>query len=309
MSPRQILFLLKDTIKEWLEDDAPQLAAALAFYSILSLVPLIIITLAITGFFFGEEAARGELVNQIDGLVGSEAAKGIQEILASTAREEKTGIIATIFGVITLLVGASGIFAQLQGALNHIWNVEKKKGSGIITVIRTRLLSFTMVFASGFLLLTSLIISAVLTALGNYASELAPGFPLLMQLINQLVSLGIISLVFACIFKYLPDVKISWKDVVAGALLSAILFNLGKFGIGLYLGKSAISSSYGAAGSLVVMLIWVFASSLILLFGAEFTQVYSHRYGSRRNVRTNNPQSLSKSSSAPRPPSPMVAGQ
>lgn len=270
--------LLTETYREWNEDHAPRLGAALAFYAMLSLGPLLLLILSGTALLFGEAAARGQIMGQIDGLVGTEGAAAIQEVLAASAAHEGAGWFATLVGLLTLLIGASGVFGQLQEALNLIWNVKPQQFS-FWMLVRRRFFSFTMVLGTGFLLLISLIVSAALAMLGEFSLAL-PGAEILWQGVNQLVGFAIITGLFAVIFKYVPDIRIAWRDVWIGAALTAALFTLGKLAIGLYLGHSAFSSTYGAAGSLVVVLVWVYYSAQILFFGAEFTQVTS-RYRMR----------------------------
>lgn len=278
--------MVQQTFTEWLEDKAPQLGAALAFYSILSLAPLLIIVLAIAGAFFGDDAARGEIVQQIQGMVGKEGAEAIQEILKN-ANKPMTGTLATVLGAITLLFGASGVFGQLQDSLNTIWDV-KPKATGIAGVIQARFFSFAMVLGTGFLLLVSLVLSAALSALGNYMSGLLPGADALWGVANFVISLGLITVLFALIFKLVPDADVEWNDVWIGAFITALLFAAGKSLLGMYLGSQGIGSAYGAAGSLVVLVVWVYYSAQILFFGAEFTQVYSRwkRTGSVEKPRS-----------------------
>ena len=270
--------VLKQTSSEWLEDNAARLGAALAFYSVLSLAPLLVIVLAIAAVVFGEEAARGQIVAQIEGMVGTEGARAIQDMIAHAQRPE-AGVIATVLGVIMLLFGAAGVFGQLQDALNTIWEVQAKPGRGVWGFLKARYFSFAMVLGTGFLLLVSLVLSAALAALGKYMTDALPGLGPVWQVVNFGVSFGVVTLLFALIFKVVPDVKIAWKDVWIGAALTALLFTLGKFLLGLYLGRSSIGSAYGAAGSLVVLVVWIYYSAQILFFGAEFTQVYAKRYG------------------------------
>ena len=255
------------------------MGAALAFYTLFAIAPLFVIVLALAGFWFGEEAARRELFSQVSGLVGTEGGEAIQA-LVSAARKPTTGAWATVIAVVTLFVGATGVFVQLQDALNSIWGVRRKPGRGLRNFIKDRLLSFALILGIGFLLLVSLILSAGLSALGNFVTGLLPAQATLWQWINFGVSFGVITLLFAVIFKVLPDVKIAWRDVWIGALLTALLFNLGKYLLGLYLGRSSVTSAYGAAGSLVIVLLRVYYSAQILFFGAKFTQIYSNRYGS-----------------------------
>ena len=237
---------------------------------------------AIAGFFLGEEAARGELVGQIQGLVGKEGAVVIQTTLENASRPgEGTGLIASLISLGVLSFGATGVFVQLKESWNNIWNVAATPDKAIGSFIRKRLLSFATVVSIGFLLLVSLVISALLTGLSNYASYLLPGFDGLWQLLNNVVAFGVTTLLFALMFKYLPDVIIQWNDVLIGAVITALLFTIGKTLIGMYLGGSSFSSTYGAAGSLIVFLTWIYYSVQILFFGAEFTQVYTRRYGSQ----------------------------
>ena len=277
---RSTFRLLKEAFQEWQQDKAPLLAAALAYYTVFSITPLLVIAIAIAGAIFGQDAARGEILEQINGLVGEQGAQAIETALAN-ANQPQLGNTASIISIAVLLVGASGVFAQLQEALNTVWNVKAKPNGGIWQFIRKRLLSFGMVLAIGFLLLVSLIVSAMLSGIGKLEINLLPGFTPLWQLLNLAISFGFISLLFALIYKYLPDVKIRWQDVLVGAIITALLFTLGKFLIGLYLGRGSLGSAYGAAGSLIVFLAWVFYSAQILLFGAEFTQVYARKYGRR----------------------------
>jgi membrane protein len=267
-------------MKDWSEDRAARLAASLAYYTIFSLAPLLIIAIAIAGLAFGREATQGQIVNQIGGLVGSEGAKGIQALIEN-ASKPSSGVIATTFGIIVLLIASSGFFGQLQDGLNTIWEVKPRPGRGILGIIKDRFLSFTMVLGIGFLLLVSLVLSAGLVALGEFLGRFMPGTVIVGYVLNIVLSLLVITLLFAMIFKVLPDVKISWRDVWIGAAVTALLFTVGKSLLGLYLVKANIASAYGAAGSLVVILVWVYYSAMILFFGAEFTQVYANRYGSR----------------------------
>ncbi len=281
MKIQDIWELLKATFSEWSEDKASRLAAALAYYTVFSLAPLLIIAIAVAGMVFGQEAARGEIVAQIESVVGQQGAEAIQTMIANAGQSTDGGIIATVIGLATLIFAATGAFAQLQDALNTVWEVSPETGSGVLGMIRTRFLSFTMILGIGFLLLVSLVISAALSAIGGFFGNLLPGYDILWQGVNFLISFGVTTLLFAMIFKVLPDVDIAWSDVWVGALVTALLFTLGKFLIGLYLGRSSVSSTYGAAGSFVVVLLWVYYSAQILLLGAEFTQVYANRYGSR----------------------------
>ena len=276
------LRLLRESFQEWQQDKASLLAAALAYYTVFSITPLLVIAIAIAGAVFGQDTARGEILEQINNLVGEQGAQVIETALAN-ANQPQLGSIASLISVVILLIGASGVFAQLQEALNTVWNVTAKPNAGIWEFVRKRLLSFGMVLAIGFLLLVSLILSAVLSGISKLEINLLPGLTPLWQLLNFGISFGFISLLFALIYYYLPDVKIRWQDVWVGAIITALLFTFGKFAIGLYLGRGSLGSTYGAAGSLIVFLAWVFYSAQILLFGAEFTQVYARKYG--RKIR------------------------
>ena len=279
---KPIFRLLKEAFREWQQDKVSLLAAALAYYTIFSVTPLLVIAIAIAGAVFGEDAAKGEIIQQINNLVGEQGAQVI-EIGLANANQPQLGSMASLISLVILLVGASGVFAQLQEALNTVWDVKLKSGGSLWQFLRKRLLSFGMVLAIGFLLLVSLILSAILSGISNLEINLLPGWVSLFRLLNLAISLGMISLLFALIYKYLPDVKIRWQDVWVGAIITALLFTLGKFLISLYLGKGSLGSAYGAAGSLIIFLAWVFYSAQILLFGAEFTQVYARKYG--RTIR------------------------
>jgi len=278
-SLKSIFALVKQAVSEWLDEDVSRLGAALAFYTLFAIAPLFVIVLAIAGLWFGEDAARRELFGQVSGLVGSEGGEAVQA-LVSAADRPKAGVVATVIAVVTLFVGATGVFVELQDALNSVWGVRRKPGRGLRYFIKDRILSFAMIVGIGFLLLVSLVVSAGLSALGSYMVGLLPAQETIWQGLNFAVSFVVITLLFAMIFKVLPDVKIAWRDVWTGAVITALLFNLGKFLFGLYLGRSSIASVYGAAGSLVVVLMWVYYSAQILFFGAKFTQVYSNKYGS-----------------------------
>lgn len=290
MNIKAVFDLLKETVAEWNKDKASRLAAALAYYTVFSLAPLLIIVIAIAGSVFGEEAARGEIVGQIQGLVGRDGAQFIETAIEN-ANKPTTGTIASIISIVVLLFGASGVFAELQDALNTVWEVQPKPERGIINVIRSRFLSFTVVLGVGFLLLVSLVFSAILAGLINFFGHALPGIELFWQLANFVLSFIITTVVFGLIYKILPDVKIAWSDVWIGAAITSILFSIGRFLLGHYLGNSSFGSTYGAAGSLVVVLAWVYYAAQILFFGAEFTQVYARKYGSQI-VPTKNSVSL-----------------
>ena len=274
--------LLKETASDWADDNAARLGAALAYYTVFALAPLLIVVLFIIGLFWSGQggAAQAEILGQIEGLLGPEGAELVESLMENT-RPGGGNLFAVVAGVVALFLGATGVFGQLQGALNTIWEVKPKPGRGIKGFIMTRLLSFGIVLTIGFLLLVALVVSAGLSALDAFFADVTPLAHFFFRLLEMLVSFGIITLLFAMIFRYLPDVEIDWRDVWIGAAITAGLFVLGKFAIGLYLGNSSTASAYGAAGSLVVLLLWVYYSAQILFFGAEFTQVYARRYGSQ----------------------------
>lgn len=273
---------VKETVNDWLDDGAMSLAAALAYYSLLSLAPLLVISVAVAGLVFGQDAARGQVAGELGGVVGAEAAEGIQSVVAN-AQSPVSGVLSTIVGVVTLFVGASGVFGELQSSLNSIWEVKRKPGRGIWGEVKDRFWSFTMVLGVAFLLLVSLLLNSLLSALGATFSQALPGGELLWQGLNALFSLAVITGLFALIFKYVPDAEVKWRDVWLGAAVTAALFTIGKLLLGLYLGKAAIGSSYGAAGSLIALVVWVYYAAQILLLGAEFTQVQARRSG--REIR------------------------
>ena len=271
--------LLKETISDWNEDKASRLAASLAYYTTFSIAPLLIIVIAIVGLVFGREAVQGQIETQIQGMVGEDSAELIQEMIQG-AGNRTAGTIATVVGLVTLLFGATGVFAQMQDALNTIWEVEPKPGRGLIGIVKNRFTSFTMVLGIGFLLMVSLVVSAGLAVLSEFLQGRLSDIAWLAQVASFIISFGVITLLFAMIYKFLPDVQIAWSDVWVGAAATALLFTLGKFLIGLYLGHSGVASSYGAAGALIVILLWVYYSAQILFLGAEFTQVYARKFGS-----------------------------
>jgi membrane protein len=279
-----VLGLLKDAGLEFWKDKAPRLGAAIAFYTALSLSPMLVVVIAIAGFAFGEEAARGEIAHQIRGLVGDEGASAVEAMLANRTRDD--GVVATVVGLAMLLVGATGLFAQLQDALDTIWGVEPKPAESVSTVrevgavVWDRVLSFSLVCGIAFLLLVSLVFSAVLAALTGWMNGWLPESVTLVAVLNQAISFALTAVLFGLIFKLLPHVWLAWSDVWVGAVVTAGLFALGKFLIGLYLGRAAVGSAYGAAGSFVVLLVWVYYSTQILLLGAEITYLYATRYGS-----------------------------
>jgi membrane protein len=277
---RELWVIAKDTGKGWDKDSVSSLAASLAYYTLLSLAPLLAIAIAVAGFFFGDDAARDRIAVELGAVVGTQAAQAIQE-LVKRARAPEAGIVSSVVGVVVLFVGASGVFGELQTSMDRVWNVKPKPGRGFLGMLKDRFLSFTMVLGVAFLLLVSTVLTAALAAVGRYLGAALPGGEAVWQVVNLVFSLAMTSVLFALIFKIVPDIEIAWKDVWVGAAVTSVLFTLGKFLIGLYLGKASVSSAYGAAGSLVVLVIWVYYSAQILLLGAEFTQAYAQHWGSR----------------------------
>ena len=273
-----------ETLSCWDSHDAMTHSAALAFYTLFSLAPVLLVVISVAGAVFGRDAVRGRIVHEFAGLMGEQQARAIQQILQAVANQPSAGL-ARVLGIVTLVLGATAVFVQLQTSLNVIWEVHPKPGHALRTLLKKRLLSFALVLAIGFLLLVSLAASAALSGLQDYVeSRLTIGAGLL-EGINAVLSFVVFAVLFAMIFRILPDVHIPWRDVWLGSVVTALLFSVGKFLIGLYLGRAAVTSPYGAAGSVVVILFWVYYASLILLLGAEFTRAYSRRaFGSRRHA-------------------------
>lgn len=280
MKPKSLWKLLKTIVIKWLDDDPFQSAAALSYYTLFSLAPLLIISIAVAGFVFGHEAAHNQIVMTIQGLVGRESAEAVQAMIQSASNRPESGMLSSLIGGIVLLFGAGGVVGQLQTSLNAIWGVKAQSDSGVHEFIRRRFISFAMVLAVGFLLLVSLTISALISGAAQFMGGLIGEAALIAHVLDILLSFGFITLLFATIYKLLPDVEIQWNDVLTGAAMTSVLFTIGKSLIGLYLGSSAITSIYGAAGSIITVLLWVYYSALIFLLGAEFTQVYAGMYGS-----------------------------
>ena len=272
-----VALLLRETFSKWSDDNALSLSAALAYYTIFSLAPLLIIAIAVAGVFFGNSAASAEALDQLQNIIGPVGAEYVGHLIELASRPSSS-LIATLIGVATLLVGATGTFVELQEALNTIWNV-KSKGSGVWHFFRKRMLSFAMILAIGLFLLALLILSAVLAAMGKYLSNIVPGYLILLGWANRGFSFGVTALFFAAIYKILPDTKVRWKDVWFGALGASLLFSVGRYVIGLYLRHSSIASLYGAAGSFAIMLVWIYYSAQILFIGAEFSEVYARWRG------------------------------
>ena len=280
MKRKPIWEILKGSVTQWLEDNPFQLAAALSYYTLFSLAPLLIIVIAVAGFAFGQEAAQNRIVETLQGLIGEESAAAIQAMIQNANNQPKTGIVSTVVGVVALLFGAGGVVGQLQTSLNTIWGVTPKPGQGIWGFVRQRFVSFAMVLGIGFLLLVSLAVSALASGFTKLMGDSIGATAFLAHALDLVVSFIFITALFAMIYKYLPDVRIHWRDVWIGAGLTSLLFTVGKTLIGIYLGTSGVASTYGAAGSLITVLLWVYYSSLIFFLGAELTQVYAREYGS-----------------------------
>ncbi|HVE60726.1 MAG TPA: YihY/virulence factor BrkB family protein [Chitinophagaceae bacterium] len=279
VTPKGIWEVLKASFKGFGEDKVPKLSASLAYYTVFSLGPLLIMLIYLCSIFLGREAIEGSIYNQIDGFVGREAADQIQGIIKNVALEGKGGL-AFIIGIITLLIGATTVFAEIQDSINSIWGLKAKPKLGIMKLLKDRLLSFGIIGSFGFLLLVSLGISAIIDALGNRLKDTFPDVTVVIfYIINLLLTLIVTTGLFAVIFKVLPDAKIKWKDVLGGALATSILFMIGKLLISLYISKSEVGSAYGAAGALVILIVWIYYSAIILYFGAEFTKAYALKYG------------------------------
>jgi membrane protein len=282
VTTRDYWSILKEAVVAWNDDYAPSMGAALAYYTAFSLSPLLIIVIALAGLAFGQDAARGQIVSELAGLIGTQGAKAVQELLAN-ANKPSSSVLTSIIGIVTLIIGATSVFAELQLALDRIWRAPAlRQTSGVVSLIRSRLLSFGMVAAMGFLLLVSLLIGAGLSALNQWSvAVIGKGGADILQALNVVVSFGITTMLFAAVYRILPRVKIHWSDVWTGAIVTAVLFSLGKYLIGVYIGRAGVSSAFGAAGSLVIILVWVYYSAQIFLLGAEFTWVFAHRHGSK----------------------------
>lgn len=276
--------LAKQAVTSWSDDYAPSMGAALSYYSVFSMAPLLLIVISVAGLVFGEEAARGELFGQLAGLMGVEAAKTMESLLVSVNKPAQ-GIVSTLIGIGVLLIGATTVFGELQNALDRIWRAPARPDeSGLWTLLHTRLLSFGMVLGIAFLLMISLVLGAVVSALGKWWGDALLGWEVLAQVINVVLGFALTTGVFAMIYKIMPRVQVRWYDVWIGAAVTALLFTLGRFLIGLYIGKSGVASSFGAAGSLIVIFVWVYYSAQVFLMGAEFTWLFAKQYGSMRHL-------------------------
>jgi membrane protein len=273
--------LLKSTVLAFIEDEALSRGAAIAFYTVTSIAPILLIVVAIAGLVFGHDAAQGAITAQLGGLMGQQTADMLQTAVAS-ASGKSAGILATIIGLVTVIATASGVFGEMQSALNAIWKA-KPEGTTVSRLIRARAASLGLVAALGFLLIVSLVVSAGLTAFGNYLNTILTFGKVILSVLNTIVSVALISVLFAAIYKVLPDRHLEWRDVIVGAVVTAILFTIGKSLIGWYIGSSAVASTYGAAGALIILLLWVYYSAQIFLLGAEFTKIYANRHGSKQD--------------------------
>jgi membrane protein len=284
MKIRQAWGLVKEAVSAWSQDYAPSMGAALSYYTLFSIGPLLLIVIAVAGLAFGADAVQGAILAQIRGLMGDTGAKAIEEMLVSASRPDKGGF-ATVLGIGGLLLGATTVFNELQNDLDRIWRAPaRKKSSGFFTLVRSRLLSFGLILGMAFVTMVSLVMTAAVAALGKWWGPLFAGWEAIAHLIDLVVSVGLLTVGFAMIYKIMPRVHIQWRDVWVGAGVTSLLFTVGKFLIGLYLGKSDVASSFGAAGSMVIVMLWVYYSTQIFLFGAEFTWVYAHAFGSRRGM-------------------------
>ncbi|MBA3870255.1 MAG: YihY/virulence factor BrkB family protein [Anaerolineae bacterium] len=280
---KQFFHLLRQTFTEWNEDHAPRLAAALAYYTAFSIAPLLVVVIGVVGIIVNQSTVQSQILTEVQRSVGPDAAKMVGELITNASKPAE-GLLATILGIATLLLGAGGAFGQLQDALNTIWDVDPsstgKQNSGVRMQIQNKFLSFGMVLFVGFLLLVSLVINAVIAAISTYVVNLLPGVEFMISVVNLVISMVVITAMFAMLYKFLPKVKLEWRDVTVGAAMTALLFTIGRYLLGWYLGRSGTASTYGAAGSFVLILLWIYYSAQIVLFGAEFTQVYARRHGS-----------------------------
>jgi len=281
MTFADVRLLIDKSVNAWIDDYAPSMGAAIAYYTLFSIAPLLILLIALAGYVFGEDAAQGEIVAQLQGRIGLEGAEVVQSLIQSVSKPAQ-GVIATLVSIFTLLIGASSVFGELQSALNRIWRVpDPANRSGLFNFVRGRLLSFAMVLGLGLLLLLSLAFGTFLSAVGQWSNRWFSGWQSFLQAANFVVSFALNAVIFAMIYKLMPRARIAWRDVAIGAMVTALLLETSKLLIGLYLGRTTVTSGFGAAGSLVLFLMWVYLSAQIFLLGAEFTWVYSHQRGSR----------------------------
>ena len=307
MRPKELIALAKEAVSNWSADRAPSMGAAISYYSVFSLAPLLVIIITVAGFFFGADQVQGAIFGQIAALMGDSAAEAVDEMLRH-AQQPEVGSIAGIVSLFVLIVGATTVLAELQMALDRVWDVpesEKPKGNALWLWIRTRILTFSLVLAMAFLMIVSLVFSAAVSTMGKWWGGLLDGWEALVHMLDLGVSFAMLTVAFAVIYKFMPSTHIRWKDVWVGAAVTSLLFTIGKWAIGLYLGKSDVASAFGLFGSLVLMMIWVYYSAQIFLFGAEFTWVYANKYGSRRalpvEAETKLPVASAANDPAPRP--------
>jgi membrane protein len=301
VSPKQLLRLMVEAAKNWSADYAPSMGAAIAYYTVFSLAPLLVIVIAVAGAAFGREAVQGLVSDQLTGLVGPQAAEMVEGLVAASSDTDR-GLVAGLISVGVLLVGATTVFAELQSALDRIWKVpERARPSGLWGLLRARLLSFGLILGLAFLLMVSLVASAALAAIGSWFGGLLPGWEVLLQVANTVLSLAVLSLLFGAIYKFMPSTPIAWRDVAVGAVATALLFEVGKLAIGLYIGKSGMDETFQAAGAIVLLLAWVYYAAQIFLLGAEFTRAWAAAHGSRR------PGAAAAPTPTPRPAAPAAA--
>lgn len=287
MEDYRVMKLLRQAFAKWMKDNALRMGAALSFYTVFSLAPLLIIVIAVSGIVFGQSVAQEQILNQIAQLIGAEGAQAVQALLVA-ARQQSSSHLPTVVSIMTLLVGATGALVELQDGLNRVWDVPEVTGRFMVIVLQ-RLISFALILCIAFLLLVSLVVSAMLSMVGTFLSGRLPGSSFFWQSADFILSWAVITMLFAIIYKILPDTSVHWRDVWMGSAVASVLFTLGKFFVGLYIGRSALASTYGAAGSFVVVLVWVYYSALLLYYGAEFTKVYAHRIGSQARPSSASP--------------------
>ena len=281
---RRLYRVLIDSAKAWINHRGASKGAALAFYTLFSMTPILVLAIAVAGYFFGAEAAQGEIISQLQGLIGPNGAQALQAVLAA-ARDPASGFVAAVVSGVLLLVGATSVFTELKNSLDDLWGIEQPVQSGIMALVRNRIVSFGLILVLAFLMLISLIVSAALAVLARYAGDIWSSSAAALVTLSSFISFSVIACLFAVIYKTLPNVVLAWRDVWTGALVTAALFSLGKYAIGLYLGNSAVASGFGAAGSIIALLLWVYYSAQIFFLGAEFTRQYALRFGSLQHDR------------------------
>jgi membrane protein len=290
--PKHLAQIAVRAVRAWSDDYAPSMGAAISYYTVFSLAPVLVIAIAVAGAVFGRQAVQGEIVAQLGGLVGQQGADLVQKLVAASSNSGK-GLVAGTVSFVVLMIGATSVFTELQSALDRIWHVPAaKRPTGLRAILRARLASFGMILGLVFLLMVSLVVSTAVSALGRFTDRLLPGTEVLLQVVNALVSMGISTVLFAMIYKVLPSTRIEWRDVWVGAFVTAFLFEAGKFLIGLYLGKSSMTQTFAAAGALVILIAWVYYAAQIFLLGAEFTKVYAEEHGSHAAAQAMAPPAI-----------------